>query len=177
MARLFIGFKIEDSDAHHLISLIKHSEQTLPNSIRWSLDGNFHITSHFMPNCDEKYIPDLESAMHDVLGKKHHNTILVDTIGLFPQYKSTLCAAFVSPHRLIMNVHNQLKMHLERLSIPVESRQYIPHITLARGFAKNGSFETISANYNIQLNALILYESHLQEGGSKYVPLLTVPVI
>jgi 2'-5' RNA ligase len=174
MPRLFIGFKIEDEDGHNLIATITNSIKDLPNNIRWTFDGNFHITSHFMPNCDKKLIPNLELAMCDAIDNQDERIIAIEQIGLFPQYGSTLCAAFVVPNKLVMGVYGSLQTHLERLAIPVEKRNYTPHITLARGIPKDNKFDSISVDYNIKLNSLVLYESRPLRSGSYYEALSVV---
>ncbi len=171
MPRLFIGFKIADQDGHCLINSVKDANLKLDQNIRWTMPGDFHITSHFMPHCTADLIPNIKHAMQEAVQGLARAVISIDKIDLFPQYGSTLCAAYVSSNPLIISIHKRLSISLEKLGVAIETLNYKPHITLARGLAQHDPFKAIAFNAKIKLDSLILYESSAKTIGPRYTPL------
>ncbi|PHQ78825.1 MAG: RNA 2',3'-cyclic phosphodiesterase [Coxiella sp. (in: Bacteria)] len=159
--RLFIGFSISDDDGRALIAHVKNSNPALSPSIKWTIDGNFHVTSHFLGETDEAAIPAICEAMDNLVVDQKSTAIEVTKLANFPQGKARLLAAYIAPNTLLTSIHQQL----------VSSHQqqaYLPHITLARGLAKTDKVQIEVTSYNLSLTHLLLYESFVIPTGAPY---------
>lgn len=171
--RLFIGFMISDTVGHQLISKVKQHKHCITPGIRWTINGNFHITSHFLGDTDEDKIHQIITALQLVTVSKSATTIIIHKIATFPQYKSRLLAAYIQPNNMVSKVFNELKVYLNALNIGLDKRDYIPHITLARNFSNDMTEVGLVNDFTIKINKLALYESIQSPSGSHYIPLFT----
>jgi 2'-5' RNA ligase len=174
MKRIFIGFKVANSDGKQLISDMQHSNNSLIDGIKWTLLGNFHVTSHFIGELEAEKIEVLSAAIKEIGKNLQSTTISIDKIGCFPHFKSRIIAAYVASNPILTTAYEALSTALEIAGVTAELRDYKPHITLARGLKKNAELTDITSNYSCLLKQFILYESAPQEGGSRYIPLTTV---
>ena len=169
--RLFIGFMISDEVGRQLIIEAKQQQAFLTGGIRWTIDGNFHVTSHFLGDINETDIPQVTTALQSVVAGKPAPTITIDKISPFPQYGSRLLAAYLKTNRIINSIFNELMPHFNALKVRSDNHSYTPHITLARGLDKGVSSDKILNNFVIKINQLALYESLLSPTGSNYLPI------
>ena len=94
--------------------------------------ANLHITTKFIGEFPDARLPELKRALAE-LPRTGSIAIHVAGIGCFPDA--------VSPKSLFANVHSgpelaalaaSTALALERLGVEMESRPFIPHVTLAR---------------------------------------------
>ena len=166
MKRLFIGFKVEPIQGQTLISIVKEQKPELDSGIRWTIDGNFHVTSHFLGDTETDKVPAIISAMHAATKNTRSIHIQIEKIALFPHYKSTILAAYIAPNDILRQIHDALPF--------TDKHEYSPHITLTRGLKKNNKIPEIAVNYSINLNQFILYDSQPTQLGSIYTPIETI---
>lgn len=170
--RLFIGFVISDDIGHQLIASARAHYGAVVDALRWTRDGNFHITSHFLGSVEQSQISVLEAGLHRVAENKPIIETTIEKIGAFPQYQSSLLAAYIKANSLILDIFNELKPVIKPVTRHTDHYGYIPHITLARGL--DSLADTVKIVTNIKLNHLALYESFPDKLGSTYSPLVTV---
>lgn len=169
--RLFFGFIIDNAIGHDLIAKVSVENNAATNRIRWTIDGNFHVTTHFLGDVDEAQIPFLIEALQAIAAAQQSISTTVEKIGFFPQYRSRLVAAYVENNTVIMKIYRELGAKLDQLDVHFDQKNYIPHITLARTIDKIMNNDKLLNNYKIELNQLALYESVLGKNGSQYIPI------
>lgn len=165
--RLFIGFPVLDADGRWLKAQVLNHNHTLTSSIRWTIDGNFHITSVFLGDIECALLPKIIESINLVSEGQLKTAVLISKIANFPHYKSKLLAAYITPSDCLDRFYCSLTAQLSSL-IRLKHPDYQPHITLARGLLNEDELEIESINYKINLTHLVLYESIMQNTINKY---------
>lgn len=98
-----------------------------PAATRCTLPERLHITLHFIGNVDPARVPALREGLAlDWPGC----TLELDRAEVWPGGIAVLEASVVPPP--LADLHARLGEALLRLELPVESRRFRPHVTLAR---------------------------------------------
>lgn len=180
--RLFIAYKLP-SQLKNDMRFIQHKIRNSidPEGINWVNPDNMHITIAFLGQIDEKRIEDLEIVFNRLFFSP-----LQFTTGAVQYFKRN-----GTPSVFYQNVENQEMMRrkaeevrglLADAMINYDRKPFNGHITLARAKVPESGVELAdyidnkldtpeTADYT--LNNIILYESKFQEGGPKYIELIT----
>lgn len=162
--RLFVGIKTGCDD--YLVSL----QQRLKEYGRGNFTkrDNLHITLKFLGEVESGKQKDICEAISDIKCKPFY--LECRGIGVFNSR-----IAFVKVggdiHRLSY-IFLQLENALFKKGFKKETREYKPHITLARGFRPRLEIESIECKCQVFLvNEITLFESRREDGSLKYIPL------
>lgn len=99
----------------------------------WSADcvqyqpADWHVTLHFIGPVNIDHMPELATQI-DVPWQPFD--WVLDQPQLWPHGLAVLCSRDISAS--LCKLHDQLMYQLQRLNLPIESRPYRPHVTLAR---------------------------------------------
>lgn len=165
--RLFLGFPVDVTISHALIDQVKDYIDETMNCLKWTMDNDFHITSHF--------IGDVTDAECQVIQQNflcmNLPTLLIEckivSIELFRQHDSQLLAAIIQPNARLTEIQQLCNQHLAKLGFNLENKPYQPHLTLARG-SKCGEILPIECSESLKLREFSLYESKITSSTSKY---------
>ena len=180
--RLFIAYKLPP-ELRNEMRLIQHKIRNNidPQGINWVNPDNMHITIAFLGQIDEKRIDDLQ-----IVFNKLYFSPLQFMAGPVKYFSRN-----GSPAVFYQSVLNQEKMQnkaeevrglLADAMINYDRKPFNGHITIARAkipasgeelaqFIDNKLDRSEPSDYT--LNSIILYESRFQEGGPKYIELIT----
>lgn len=123
--RLFLALW-PDEDVQKQLAL--HTSQwTWPSGCAPYAPADWHVTLHFIGNVDADRVKDI-AASADVPFQPFE--LILDQPRLWPHGLAVLCATEVPMPLLAL--HDQLGHVLRQLGLPVETRPYEPHVTLAR---------------------------------------------
>lgn len=148
---------------------------------RWQSDEQLHLTLRFIGEVDHHRAEDIAAA----LGALHAPTITARIAGvdLFErQGRPHMVWAGVEPHEPIAALHRKIDQRLARVGVAPETRAFLPHITLARlnrGSGPVAPFLALNsdlASPTFDFSEVLLYESELGHGGSRYHPVARYPL-
>ncbi len=144
--------------------------------LRWSEPENLHITTKFIGEWPEARLDELETALRAVK-QAHPIDIAVRGVGWFPNVRR--------PHTFWVGIDAgdslgslayRTEQSLEPLGVPTETREYSPHLTLARVKDSTRTHAVAAANGDpdfgtFQASAFFLYLS----SNGKYSKLAEFP--
>ena len=91
------------------------------------LPSDWHVTLHFIGQVASDRVTAIAAKLELPL---QPFDLVLDQPRLWPTGLAVLCASQVPSH--LLDLHNRLGDTLRGLGLPVEARQYQPHVTLAR---------------------------------------------
>ena len=166
--RLFIGIKTGCED--HLVSLQKHLRRM--SSGNFTYTQNLHITLKFLGEVPPAKLDDIKDAMSEVDAQPFH----LEAKGASLFGKSGIVSANVGGDIAALTaLAGSLETAMEKCGFAKETRQYRPHITLARRFRANGGTDIAAIPYTVcgfSVNEIVLFESKRVDGRLVYVKLL-----
>lgn len=146
---------------------------------------NFHMTLVFLGEHPE---PVLQAAHEGFEALRMPRFALsLQGLGLFGGEKPRVAWAGVSPSEPLMRLQAKLEQAARRAGITVDSRRFVPHVTLGR-FPPPPIEETMRLeraiaggmdfrSQSFEVTEFVLYESHPSPKGSRYAELIRYPLI
>lgn len=180
--RLFVALEIPTPVRENLAALLK-SLHALSAQPRWVRPENLHVTLKFIG----KWAPEKLDALRSALGAVRVDqpvTLDFRGLGFFPNEKRPrVFWAGIEASANLVTLASEIDRATEKLGIPREQREFLPHLTLAR-FEPPGLPEklrgTIQENAarefgSLHTNRFNLIESKLKPSGAEYTTLQTFP--
>jgi RNA 2',3'-cyclic 3'-phosphodiesterase len=175
--RLFVALDLPDEVRTNLVDVVDACKRLAPEGARWVRPEGIHITLKFIGHIEDARLPEFLGA----LANMHCDSpIEVDVrgIGFFPNVKRPRvmwCGVTASPS--LRRLAEKIESALEPLGIARESREFTPHLTLARINSTPQQMAPLLAAAEgladrelgtMRATEFHLYESILQRGGSVY---------
>jgi 2'-5' RNA ligase len=88
----------------------------------------------------------------------------------------------MTPAEPLHRLYQACQAELGRVGIAAESRAFKPHLTIGRFRERGPDLTALLARQaqrqvgQLPVTQLVLYESRLQPGGARHIPLFTVPL-
>lgn len=139
--RLFFALWPDDGVRH---ALLHWQTKHLTANVRWQHRADLHLTLHFLGMVDAARLDALQ-AMGDGISSSPFE-LMLDQIGHWPRPRVLWCGP-TSPPGELLDLHRLLGEGLAALGLPIETRPFRPHVTLARKVRSNpaaGSLVPIS---------------------------------
>ncbi len=127
--------------------------------------ANFHITLCFTGNITPNQQEALCSALDRVAGSSFELTL--DITGYWAKPKILFAAPSVAPVELI-SLANACSSAASQIGIPVEKREYRPHVTLVRKAMPTLSLPLFQPNISCTVTKFHLFESFSNKQGVQY---------
>jgi 2'-5' RNA ligase len=131
--RLFLALWPDDAVRH---ALLHWQTRHLPAAVRWQHWDDLHMTLHFLGAVDADRLDGLHRFADGV--EADGFVLRLSEIGWWPGPRGLWCAPGEVPDGLV-RLHGRLAEGLAALGLPVESRAYRPHVTLARRVPEGGA--------------------------------------
>jgi 2'-5' RNA ligase len=125
MPRLFTAIEVP-TEVGATLSLMRGG---LPGA-RWIDVGNYHLTLSFIGDIDDAAARDAAEALDGI--RRPAFTVEIDGVDAFGGARPKSVYARVVQRPPLMELQAVQERLLRRFGLPVENRQYTPHITLAR---------------------------------------------
>jgi 2'-5' RNA ligase len=187
--RLFLavplGADVIESAAELVDDLRGRARQLAPRArITWASPRRMHITLSFLGEVE----PDRASRLQAILAAPFGMapfTIALAGLGTFPRSgpPRVVWAGVDAGGDRLVDLASRLSTRLVALGLPVEARDYHPHLTLARIRAAAGlrAAALLEGRGHTRLGttvveAITLFESRLSPKGPEYVPLQQMPL-
>ncbi len=168
MPRLFLAIPLPD-EAKVALRILQPIAQ---RGVRLTVSDQMHLTLHFIGPAE---IDRLTEELDRVRCKPFPLTIR--GVGHFETARNTITLwAGVDPSPPLLDLHRVLGERLASLNLPLDSRPFSPHITLARGDRSlmTDLLETFAADHSqfklpaVPVTEFHLYSSTLHSTGSVY---------
>jgi 2'-5' RNA ligase len=142
--RLFIALDFPDAVRESLRELIARLK-TESSSARWVLPEGMHITLKFIGETDSERMNSLRAALAAIRSAQPV-VMHFRGLGFFPherQPRVLWCGVEASPN--LAELAADVERALEPLGFPPETREFVPHLTLARFPSSQGIREIVRA--------------------------------
>jgi RNA 2',3'-cyclic 3'-phosphodiesterase len=146
------------------------------NALKWVLPEHQHVTLAFIGAIDDERVPALVRAFCDGLAIAPFSLAL-GGLGIFPLrgVPRVLWLGVTDGAAAAGAVQQQVVRRLRALDVPLDDRDYHPHLTLARwrraaaddrrGVASVGGVDNVA---RVRVESVTLYESRLAPSGPTY---------
>jgi RNA 2',3'-cyclic 3'-phosphodiesterase len=187
LSRLFIAINLSEhvqNSLNELQNIIRKQLKT--NIFRWLKQSNRHITLHFLGNVPSRNITELKEILDIIISRYTPFDLHIKNIGFFPHKKKprVFWAGIEAKHTPLQKIHDVLTYNLLNAHYTVDTRPYVPHLTLAY-IKKSVDYKAVLQAIDIieSLNiecidyfrvvSLDLMESHLGQEGSQHTTIYT----
>lgn len=172
--RLFIAIDLPEAVRERLSGMMSDR----PDGVRPVRREQMHLTLHFLGDVGEPSAAEIATALASI----RRSSFVIDLcrIGCFPSpRRPSVLWAGVPPNDALTDLHAAIGEMLTTCGLPVESRPFVPHVTLARlsprvprswvaEFLIRRGDLVISA---IPVTAFTLFWSRQTDIGSEHLPL------
>ncbi len=168
MPRLFTALEIPDDFADALAAL----GGGLPGA-RWIEPEDYHVTLRFIGDIVPRMADEVADKLRDV--RRPPLTIGFDGLGWFGGDKPRAIVAKVSRSPELVELQAEHERRMRRIGLPPETRNFLPHVTLARlkSISPATVADYLSLRGRLQLDAFkasqfVLYSARDSVGGGPY---------
>lgn len=177
MPRLFTGVEIP-SEIGAELSMLRGGL----TGARWVEPGDYHITLRFIGDVDDSVARDVTQ----LLGMVRRRAFDLELMGL-DQFGNNKPRAIFVPVRVqpaLSELQGEHERLMQRIGLPAESRNYKPHVTLARlrdtparAVADYLAVRGLYRSRPFRVSRFVLYSSRASTGGGPYVVEAAYPLI
>lgn len=184
MIRAFIAAAIDPQVIENITGAIAELRGQIAG-VRWTAPANFHLTLKFLGNIDESAIAPIGERLRAHLPLFQRFTINVKGLGVFPGPRR--------PRVLWVGLHgdqlaplaSQVESALQPLGFIPETRQFTPHLTIARWRETSSAPDSLALELarwqarefgRFRVEEIKLIQSVLRPEGASYRELITVPL-
>lgn len=165
--RLFFGLPLPDTARAALQEVAE--QRPLPPPTRCSLPQNYHLTLVFLGQVDAQRIPCVRAAADRIQIPGFE--LQLDRLGHWPRPQALWAAPSAAPDGL-RQLLRELQKQLQHCGFEPESREYSPHVTLARRLPHfDGPTEMAAIHWHVR--EFHLYHSQHSANGIHYSPVGT----
>ena len=183
--RIFTGVKLDDAAKESIIKELKPFKKA-GTPIRWTADGNIHLTLKFIGEADEAMTARVGAALAAAKIAVAPFPMRFSGFGKFPAGDELhIFWAGVEENQDLRALFSAIEQALLPLGIERETRPFHPHLTLGRNRALYNfrSFFALLAEKSdlflggLQVAAFQLFASRLTPAGPEYTILKEIPLV
>ncbi|CAH1570876.1 RNA 2',3'-cyclic phosphodiesterase [Vibrio jasicida] len=164
--RLFFALTF-DQRSKSLLKQIQDRLQQQGIAGRYTCEDNFHITLAFIGESTEEETQRLIGIFHQL--RSRCEQITVDHLGSFRQSGRQLAWLGIKDNLAVTTLQNELIEAIELHGFVTESRDYVPHITLARHVDQQASLDAVEISpLLLPIYSIALMESKTVNGKLVY---------
>ncbi len=188
--RLFVGVELDDRVRAAAAEAIGELRARLKRShvdvtARFVEPENLHVTVWFIGEATDDRAAQIQQTLRAAFSTRTFD-LAVRGCGAFPPSGSprVFWLGITTGADSMVRLYDEVKDRLTGIGFEPEKRPYSPHITIARvkevkgpGRAVREVLEAVPADCGAcRVEAVTLFRSHLSPKGSRYEPLLRVPL-
>ncbi len=177
MPRLFTGLELPDAVAAELAAM----EGDLPGA-RWIDEEDYHLTLRFIGDVDIMTARDVHSVLERI--RRPAFSVTLDGLDAFGGGKPRAVVATAKATQPLVELQGEQERLLRRIGLPMETRRYTPHVTLARlrhtqpgAVAAYLSMRGWLASRTFPVERFVLFSARESVGGGPYVAEATYPLV
>ena len=183
--RIFCAVDVPDEVRGRVAAHIAHlreATKSMPLKISWERAEKLHLTLKFLGELESVRVEALMRAARRAAESVEKFEVRLQEAGAFPASNNprVLWLGLQDETRRLAEFHERLETECAREDFPRESRAFHPHLTIARIRIPNAAparhlaklhRETEFEPATFIVNDLIVMQSQLGTGGSRYTPL------
>jgi 2'-5' RNA ligase len=177
MPRLFTGIEIPTDTAKHLAEM-----RGGVFGARWMEPMDYHVTLRFIGDVDARTADDIAETLDEV--RRRPVRIVFEGLNWFGGDKPRAIVARVKADPALMDLQASHERRLRRLGLAPETRNYTPHVTLARlrSASTLAVADYLGARGGLQAAAFepsrfVLYSARDSVGGGPYQVEASYPLV
>lgn len=180
MKRIFIGLDISEKARSRTASHIEALRRQFPKlRVGWEKVEKLHLTVKFLGDMDDEHQEALKRAVETVARRVSEFDLTLTGCGVFPSKRNArvLWIGVDDPQRGAIDLNEILEAECEKTGIARETRDFKPHLTIARLREPHRSRELVGKHLQahfepveFRVSEIVIYESRLQPAGSVYKP-------
>lgn len=185
MKKLFLAISTQEGlepTAPQVIKKMRANADQRGLEIRWVPQKNYHVTLVFLGNTHESKIPDIELLMKECAAESPPFLLKISDVGAFPdEFTSRVLWFGVQNSKTLRALQEKLSEKLSDYRYSAESREFSPHLTIARLRNPHKTKDLMSPHVRkkigkVSVSEIVLYESVGSAPFPVYKPLLRVPL-
>jgi len=185
MKKLFLAISTQeglDPSGPQIIKKMRANADQRGLDIRWMPLSNYHVTLVFLGNTNESKIPEIEAIMKETAAESPPFLLKISDVGAFPdEFTSRVLWFGVQNSKTLRALQENLSEKLKDFRYAGESRDYSPHLTIARLRNPHKTKDLMSPFVRkkigkVSVTEIVLYESVGAAPFPVYKPLLKVPL-
>jgi RNA 2',3'-cyclic 3'-phosphodiesterase len=176
--RIFLGLPIEAQDGDELRARFQLASAHTRDDLAWLDPRKYHVTIRFLAQFPRASLPPLIESLGKLVLPQLN--LMVLQISDFPKPGGHSLVANLRLSTELAKVFYQISEVLDSFGFKFENHSFRPHITLAKikKNQKNIPLEkVVLKNYEIKVDELVLYQSHLNDPSSLYISLHTFKLV
>lgn len=174
--RLFVALRPPPAIRAHLLGVMDGVA-----GARWQSDDQLHLTLRFIGEVDHHQAEDIGAALGRV--RAGPLSLRIAGVSLFEHRgQPHMLWAGVDPADPVDQLQRRVEAALRGVGVPPETRRFTPHITLARLNRSTGPVAPFIAAHadlasaTFTVDAMLLMESEMGHGGSRYHSIARYPL-
>ncbi|MGI8786587.1 MAG: RNA 2',3'-cyclic phosphodiesterase [Pyrinomonadaceae bacterium] len=178
MKRIFTAIDISDSVRQKISIYIEDLRREFSNvRVGWDKPEKLHLTLKFLGDIDEKRLVILSEAVETTASRISNFNLQIKDTGVFPSKKNgrILLLGVKGETEILQTLNEILENECQRNAFAKETRNFKPHLTIARLREPRKSKELVARHLQnefesneFEASEITIYESHLQKSGSIY---------
>lgn len=184
--RLFVAVDPDERTRRRLAKMLEALKGAVGRA-RWTASfprpENLHLTLKFLGTVEAARLPEIGQQIARV-GSTDRFEIAFEGLGAFPSRSRPriLWVGVTQGAEALKSLAEQVDRYFAEVGFEPEGREFKPHLTLARLKTARGSATSVLENVSPReagsspVTEITLYRSELGPGGSRYTPLVTIPL-
>lgn len=170
--RIFIGVPVDGRAQNHIDRLLKPLMKLHPQ-LRWVPEHNRHLTLAFLGDVPAFLVHQLIELFDETYGREASFQFPMTRLAPFPKPDSGIIALTGEVDRPLEKLFRITARLLRGIGQEVDTREFLPHVTLARLGKKKRTRLTLDQPVDVVLDVgkVRLYRSTLTESGPIYTVL------
>jgi RNA 2',3'-cyclic 3'-phosphodiesterase len=186
--RTFIAIEIPAEIKKTLLQQSADLHRAVGRSVRWVTSENIHLTLKFLGEISPANVEMLTQTLKAEASQHTSFEIKVATLGAFPNpRRPRILWVGLDAQETLSRLQHGIEAATARLGYPPEDKPFSPHLTIGRVRDQVSSDEMQSLRAALEntkigmlgtftVQAVHLFKSDLQPGGSIYTRLFTAPL-
>lgn len=183
MTRTFIALELDASVQRFLAAALQQLARKLP-SVRWVDPASIHLTLAFLGDLTDEQVAEAIASADSAARQVSPFEYRLARLGTFgsPERPRVIWMGVKDPSGSLPRLHHLLRRELEPRGLPVETRGFSPHLTLARlktplPFKEQQTLndlldeQPIQASLPCRVASVSTIKSELLRSGALYTPL------
>ena len=184
MKRIFVAVDISDEARRRTAAYIESLRSEFANlRVCWEKPEKLHLTMKFLGDTNDEQLEKLKDIAENIAPEIPKFNLKITETGVFPSRRNArvLWIDVKDEKGSLAEINRLLEIECERIGFPRETRNFKPHLTIARLKEPHVSRELIERHLGnefepvvFEVAEIVIYESRLRPTGSIYEKLTTV---
>jgi 2'-5' RNA ligase len=179
--RAFFALEPQESAKQALAALTQQlRERPDGDAVRWLRPEGFHVTLRFLGNVATAALPALVQAVEAALAGASGFRVTLGALRAFPSSRQPRVVVIeLEPEAPLLALAERVEAGVVAAGLAPEPRRFRAHLTLGRvrGRRLPPLELPAAAAAEIDVHEVVLFQSDLGQGGSRYTPLACLPLV